>query len=33
MNENGGKNELDNKRNEIREENWPDRGVDPPRSN
>jgi RHS repeat-associated protein len=30
MNDRGGKGNLDNKRNEIREERWPSRRIDPP---
>jgi RHS repeat-associated protein len=31
MNENGGKDNLDNKRNEVREDKWKDRDIPPPK--
>jgi hypothetical protein len=30
MNDNGGKDKLDNKRNEVAEKKWPRRGIKPP---
>ena len=31
MNDRRGKEKLDNKRDEIRRDNWPERGIEPPR--